>query len=64
MTEFWPSREKSQGFSIENLARTYRQKISSSSFSKITSDPPLIPSALPHDISLHWANRDFNEYLI
>ena len=75
MKIFWPKRSNAKGFSIENLARKYREKISN-----VTSDKVL--NKLLDDNSLkltkedikhmqlsihsnkrgHWANRDFSEY--
>ena len=74
---FWPHRTKSKGFSIQNLARKYRLKISSSNFSsneisnKLIDDSNFISMKKEgKNISLsnisikgiHWANRDFSEY--
>ena len=74
---FWPHRSKAKGFSIQNLARNYRLKLSNSrvSSNKI-SDQPLDNTNLifmkeeGKKISIanlsikriHWANRDFSEY--
>ena len=72
---FWPHRSKVRGFSIENLARKYREKISKVSSNKIP-DQLLEGDNLitqKDDISkktraplalkiAHWANRDFSEY--
>ena len=77
MKNFWPHRSEAKGFSIQNLARNYRLKISNSSVSSNEISDQLI-----HDINLismkeksekitianlaikkiHWANRDFSEY--
>tara|TARA_Y100001968_G_scaffold188057_1_gene172391 strand:- start:554 stop:817 length:264 start_codon:yes stop_codon:yes gene_type:complete len=72
---FWPHRPDSKGFSIESLARKYRQKISSSSPNKSSNqlfdDRNLKPNkgsithiAFSHESIKkgHWANRDFSEY--
>ena len=77
MKNFWPHRSKAKGFLIQNFARKYRLKISSSSVStdelsnQILDDSDLI-SEKEEDkkISIeklsikriHWANRDFSEY--
>ena len=77
MKNFWPHRPKAKGFSIQNLARNYRLKISNSSVSlNEISDQPLDDatlismkeegkrSSIAH-LSIeriHWANRDFSEY--
>tara|TARA_Y100001968_G_C19074414_1_gene579983 strand:- start:250 stop:489 length:240 start_codon:yes stop_codon:yes gene_type:complete len=72
---FWPHRSDAKGFSIENLARNYREKISgisSNKFSNQLLDDKKLKSnmedsnqkALSH-LSIkrrHWANRDFSEY--
>ena len=77
MKNFWPHRSKAKGFSIQNLARNYRLKISNSSVSlNEISDQPLDDAPLismkeeGKKISItnlsikriHWANRDFSEY--
>ena len=77
MKNFWPHRSKAEGFSIQNLARKYRLKISSSSVSsneisnQIQDDRNLISmkeEGKKISISnlsmkkIHWANRDFSEY--
>ena len=77
MKNFWPHRSKAKGFSIQNLARNYRLKISNSSVSlNEISDQPLDDATLismkeeGEKISIanlsikriHWANRDFSEY--
>ena len=76
MRNFWPPRPSAKGFSIENLALKYRErlsKVSSSDFSKkelpkeITSNMKKIEEReiLKSQIcsnSIHWANRDFSEY--
>ena len=75
MKNFWPHRTKAIGFSIQNFAREYRQKISSKSFSDVSNQfvdnknsRPIIKNT--NKISIvnlsikrtHWANRDFSEY--
>ncbi len=77
MKHFWPQRSKAEGFSIQNLARKYRLKISSSSdyynenSNQIVDDRNLISmkekgkKVLIDNLSFkrkHWANRDFSEY--
>ena len=72
---FWPHRSEVKGFSIENLARKYRDKISSVPYNK--NSKPLLDDgnlkspkedikkvALSHIYIKkgHWANRDFSEY--
>ena len=75
MKNFWPHRANAKGFSIHNLARKYRSKISSVTSNEI-SDQPLDDATLislkeeGKKISItnlsikriHWANRDFSEY--
>ena len=78
MNYFWPSRKNPEGFSIENLAKKYREKISSSQMKvnneiidqtktdKIKSVSRDIRRLRLHEINqintTHWANRDFEEY--
>ena len=77
MKNFWPHRSKAKGFSIQNLARNYRLKISNSSVSlNEISNQPLDDETLISmkeeckktsiaNLSIkriHWANRDFSEY--
>ena len=75
MKNFWPHRSKAEGFSIQNLARKYRLKISSVSSdensSQILDEKNLIStiekgkkiSTANLSIKMiHWANRDFSEY--
>jgi len=74
---FWPHRSKVKGFSIQNLARNYRLKISNSRVSsneisdQLLDDGTLISmkeegkkiSITNLSIKrIHWANRDFSEY--
>tara|TARA_B100000214_G_scaffold246027_1_gene180552 strand:+ start:423 stop:668 length:246 start_codon:yes stop_codon:yes gene_type:complete len=77
MKNFWPHRSKAKGFSIQNLARNYRLKLSSSRVSsneisdQLLDDTNLLSmkkegkkisiSNLPIK-KVHWANRDFSEY--
>ena len=77
MKNFWPHRSKAKGFSIQNLARNYRLKISNSILSsneisdQLGNDTNLIsmkeegkkiPIANLSIKRIHWANRDFAEY--
>ena len=75
MKIFWPRRSEAKGFSIENLARKYRERISSSSssgnLSKLVNDRNLKSfeednknKSNPNSSlkKVHWANRDFSEY--
>ncbi len=77
MNKFWPRRPTPKGFSIEKLAKGYREKISLQSYEKNESTfeeevsierqtPTLVEEtglAKSHLIDLnHWANRDFGEY--
>ena len=75
MKIFWPHRSSAKGFSIENLARKYREKISEVSFNRFSNqllDDTNLQSSnkesehkrlshLPIKRG-HWANRDFSEY--
>ena len=77
LKNFWPHRSKAKGFSIQNLARRYRLKISSTDLksdeitNQLGDDTNLIsikeePKKLMIDVQSvkrnHWANRDFSEY--
>ena len=75
MKIFWPQRPPTKGFSIETLARKYREKISIVSSNKISNqflcDRNLksIKEDSNHIAKFHlsfkrghWANRDFSEY--
>ena len=75
MKNFWPQRSEANGFSIQNLAREYRLKISTSpsnevsnkrlvnknskSIKKITNNISIVYQSVK---TTHWANRDFSEY--
>ena len=75
MKNFWPHRSKAEGFSVQNLARKYRLKISTVSSNQISNklldDRNVISMKderkkistvnLPIK-TIHWANRDFSEY--
>ena len=77
MKNFWPHRSEAKGFSIQNLARKYRLKISNSIPSSNEVSNQLLGNR--NSIStkeegkkisianlsikkIHWANRDFSEY--
>ncbi len=75
MKNFWPHRSDAKGFSIEKLARKYREKILD--FSSSNNSKELLAEAnlksfnnentfnFRSYISVnrkHWANRDFAEY--
>ena len=76
MKFFWPHRSKAKGFSIENLARDYRLKISNSressndTLNQLLDDRDLTSIKEVENFSIanlsikrmHWANRDFSEY--
>ena len=77
MKNFWPHRSKAEGFSIKNLTRKYRLKISNSQvfsneiLNQVLDNSNLIPkneegekmSIANRSIKkIHWANRDFSEY--
>ena len=77
MNKFWPRRATPKGFSIEKLAKGYREKISlqsyeenESTFEEEVSIERQTPT-LAEETGLansplidlnHWANRDFREY--
>ena len=77
MKNFWPHRSEAKGFSIQNLARKYRLKISNSIVSSNEVSNQLLGnrnllSTIEEgkkisitNLSIkktHWANRDFSEY--
>ncbi|WP_269606325.1 hypothetical protein [Prochlorococcus marinus] len=75
MKNFWPHRSKAEGFSIQNLARKYRLKISRVSSNQISNklvddrnvismkeESKNISSVNLSIKRIHWANRDFSEY--
>ena len=77
MKNFWPHRSAAKGFSIQNLARKYRLKISNSIASsnevsnQLLGNGNLISTkeegkkisiANLSIKKIHWANRDFSEY--
>ena len=75
MNKFWPHRPNAKGFSIQNLARKYRTKISNLSSNEISNQIPddknliskkekvkNISTAYLSIKRMHWANRDFSEY--
>ena len=75
MKIFWPHRSKAKGFSIENLAFKYREKMTSVSpndiscelsvgrnLNHITEDKNEIRISNVSIRKGHWANRDFSEY--
>ena len=75
MKNFWPRRSDAKGFSIENLARKYREKIYSVSSKEKTNqllddmnsrstkeDYKFLSTSHLSIKSGHWANRDFSEY--
>ena len=76
MKIFWPQRPPTKGFSIETLARKYREKISNGSYElksqeecydiSINSGTEGGKKDFDKHASLynsHWANRDFSEYI-
>ena len=77
MKNFWPHRSKAKGFSIQNLARNYRLKISKDRVSSNEISEQLVDDTNLISIQkeskkisianlsikrMHWANRDFSEY--
>ena len=75
MKIFWPHRSKAKGFSIENFASKYREKISTLSSDKNSSqlladrkfksrieDCNKMQMYNSYKERGHWANRDFSEY--
>ena len=77
MKNFWPHRSEAKGFSIQNLARKYRLKISNSIASSNEVSNQLLGNRNLISMNeeskkistvnlslkrIHWANRDFSEY--
>ena len=77
MKNFWPHRSKAKGFSIQNLARNYRLKITKTRVSSNEISDQLLDDATLISMKeegkkipitnlsikrIHWANRDFSEY--
>ncbi len=76
MRNFWPQRPSAKGFSIENLALRYREKLAKVSSSNVREkelhnerrsnvikiEKKGILKSQPYSNSIHWANRDFAEY--
>tara|TARA_B100000700_G_scaffold330518_1_gene457185 strand:+ start:1759 stop:1998 length:240 start_codon:yes stop_codon:yes gene_type:complete len=75
MKIFWPRRPDVNGFSIENLARKYQERISNISSGLTSNESVNVRSLNSIDYSNkqnfrlytsenkgHWANRDFSEY--
>ena len=77
MKNFWPHRSDAKGFSLQNLARKYRLKISNSipSSNEVSNqllgnrdsistkeEGKKISIANLSIKKIHWANRDFSEY--
>ena len=60
MTKFWPERSSVVGFSIEKLAKSYRDKLRMKS-TMLTADV-VEQELLPRVSFDHWANREFSEY--
>ena len=64
MSKYWPDRSIPEGFSIEKLAKRYRERFSS------VVDPIesyVAPDSVEENVVqdcyvMHWANRDFKEY--
>ena len=65
MSKYWPDRSHPEGFSIEKLAKSYREKITHSHSKakfKDTLEPIQTDSHIESDHFSHWANRSFEEY--
>ncbi len=76
MNHFWPRRPSPKGFSIENLAKKYREKLTKVSYERnkeeainILEDKTQIQGRYTNLVennsimsNIHWANRDFSEY--
>ena len=77
LNKFWPPRPTPQGFSIEKLARSYKEKIINSTYTQgdflEQEEEKLVLENYKEDKSkefknlkiekyTHWANRNFYEY--
>ena len=77
MNQFWPPRRSPKGFSIESLAKKYRQRLSKQGLdikdnlehleNQIIEKNDLIDfyhneMSKVKSFPNHWANRDFEEY--
>ena len=75
MKIFWPHRSKAKGFSIQNLAFKYREKMTRVSPNEVSCEFSVGRNLNPipedkNEIGIshllirkgHWANRDFSEY--
>ena len=71
MVNYWPRRSSPEGFSIEKLAKNYRDKISKLSFESMKSTykerksfqtTEKINCFIRISDNRHWANREFYEY--
>tara|TARA_B100000214_G_scaffold194060_1_gene140445 strand:+ start:420 stop:665 length:246 start_codon:yes stop_codon:yes gene_type:complete len=77
MKKFWPYRSESKGFTVENLVRKYRLKISNVNVPNIEITEKALKDNNKANVNVddenisvsnssikrvHWANRDFSEY--
>ena len=78
MSRYWPRRPSPEGFSIERLAKKYREKLANNfaedpippTEMQVTAEETrvLLRTNTPDElktsrvVSIHWANRDFKEY--
>ena len=71
MNKYWPNRPSTEGFSIEGLARKYRERLARKSNEETINSntgysekkpKPLKQGNLSLTSSIHWANRTFDEY--
>tara|TARA_Y100001968_G_C19351136_1_gene714694 strand:+ start:410 stop:664 length:255 start_codon:yes stop_codon:yes gene_type:complete len=67
MSNYWPSRKNPEGFSIERLAKSYKERISGIN-SNISIEKNYSQKYRANSLvelsSCHWANRSFDEYRI
>ena len=66
MSKYWPERKPSRGFSIEKLAKAYREKLSNHPSNVFQlEDEKTTNLRNPKLLSYgHWANRSYEEYKI
>tara|TARA_Y100001978_G_C23438315_1_gene311773 strand:- start:69 stop:314 length:246 start_codon:yes stop_codon:yes gene_type:complete len=77
MKKFWPHRSESKGFTVKNLVRKYRLKLSNVDVRNNEIKEQILKDKKTEYVNvedknisvsnlsinrIHWANRDFSEY--
>ena len=64
MNAYWPGRASAKGFSIEKLAKTYKERLYKRTQEDCDDQHPMnTQMRMPKQSTyVHWANRDFYEY--